>query len=92
MVLARFRARPSQGLRHRALFCPGAWLGSVAKNPLEARHFNNHVDMERGKIWKRAVGIDPDIETPLTSEEIQALEDRYSQAKTRRNTESVGPK
>ena len=59
----------------------------IAQNPAEARAFNDHADVEKGKIWNRTVAIIPEVKNELTPEEVKDLEDRYARAQAKMKSE-----
>jgi len=59
----------------------------IAQNPAEAKAFNDHAAVEKGKIWNRLVEIDPSIRDESTPEEIQGIEDRFRKAQAQVKSE-----
>ena len=59
----------------------------IAQNPAEAKRFDDNAKLQKGKIWKRTVAVVPDAKDLLTPEDIQRIEDAYSEAKAQQKSE-----
>jgi hypothetical protein len=62
--------------------------GFIAQNPAEAKLFNDHAAIEKGKIWHRLVELDPNLKTESTPEELQGIEERFTKAQTQVKSET----
>jgi len=59
----------------------------IAQNPAEAKRFDDNARLQKGKIWNRTVAVVPDAKDLLTPEDIQKIEEAYSEAKAQQKSE-----